>query len=151
MSKKFGDTLDKATSDFIEEFGRLIAEGGLPPSIGRVMGLLVISDPGKLSAEEIGTKLKLSVGSVSAAISLLSRFGYVKRVTVPGERRFYYEFEARSWQNTIDLRLAQVKNAITVADKGLEIRKNDSRLLGMRNLYMQIHDAVKGIRVKTTL
>jgi DNA-binding transcriptional regulator GbsR (MarR family) len=142
--------LDTETSEFIEAFGRLVSEGGLPLSIGRVLGLLVISEPGRLSADEMKLKLKLSAGSVNAATNLLTKFGYVKKVTIPGERKFYYEFEAKSWQNAIDVRLAQMKNGIELAEQGLKIRKNDSRLLGMRSLYHQIYDAVQDITIETT-
>lgn len=142
-------TLDQASIDFIEAFGQLVSEGGLPPSIGRVIGLLVISKPNKLSAEEIRDKLQLSSGAVSSATSVLIRFGYVKRVTVPGTRRFYYEFDATSWQSAIDVRLAQMRRGIDLANKGLAIRKDDPRLLGMRSLYEQIYDAVKGIKINT--
>jgi len=149
MEKQTIDTLDNATIDFIEAFGQLVGESGLPPSIGRVVGLLVISDPGKLSAEDIGNKLRLSTGAVSAAINLLMTFGYIKRVTAPGERRYYYEFDAGSWQNAIDVRLAQMEKGINLANEGLKIRKDDPRLLGMRSLYIQIYDAVKGIKIRT--
>lgn len=149
MASEATTTLDQASIDFIEAFGQLVSEGGLPPSIGRVIGLLVISEPNKLSAEEIRDKLQLSSGAVSSATSVLIRFGYVKRVTVPGTRRFYYEFDATSWQSAIDVRLAQMRRGIDLANKGLAIRKNDPRLLGMRSLYEQIYDAVKGIKINT--
>lgn len=149
MASEATTKLDQASIDFIEAFGQLVSEGGLPPSIGRVIGLLVISEPNKLSAEEIRDKLQLSSGAVSSATSVLIRFGYVKRVTVPGTRRFYYEFDATSWQSAIDVRLAQMRRGIDLANKGLAIRKDDPRLLGMRSLYEQIYDAVKGIKINT--
>lgn len=142
--------LDTATLDFIESFGRLVSDGGLPPSIGRVLGLLVIYKANKLAAEDIGALLQLSTGSVSTALNLLVKFGYVKRVTVPGERRYYYEFEAGSWQTAIDTRLAQMKKGIDVANEGLQIRKGDPRLLGMRDLYEQMYEVLKDIHIKTS-
>jgi len=144
------NTLDKATIDFIEAYGQLVSESGLPPSIGRVMGLLVIADPGRLTAEDIANKLHLSAGSVSAAINLLTKFGYVKRLTMPGQRRYYYEFDATSWQHAIDTRLAQMQGGIDLANEGLKLRKNDPRLLGMRSLYIQIYEAVKSIKIITS-
>jgi DNA-binding transcriptional regulator GbsR (MarR family) len=149
MSTRPKTKLDQASIDFIEAFGQLVSEGGLPPSIGRVIGLLVISEPQKLTADDIRDRLQLSSGAVSSATNVLTRFGYVKRVTIPGTRRFYYEFDASSWQNAVNVRLAQMKRGIDLANRGLAIRKNDPRLLGMRSLYEQIYDAVKGIKIDT--
>ena len=134
--------------EFIEAFGRLVSEGGLPPSIGRVAGLLVISKPRKLSAKEIQDRLRLSTGAVSAATSLLAKLGYIKRTTLPGQRRHYYEFEAGSWQDAINLRLAQLQHGIELAEQGLRLRQGDPRLTGMRSMYLQLHRAIKGVRVR---
>jgi DNA-binding transcriptional regulator GbsR (MarR family) len=140
--------LDAATSNFIEAFGQLVSDGGLSPSVGRVLGLLVIYEEHKISAEELGNILRLSAGSVNSALNLLAKFGYVKRTTVPGERRFYYEFEAGSWQRAVDTRLAQMKKGIEVANAGLEIRGNDPRLIGMRSLYDQMYEVVANVHVR---
>jgi DNA-binding transcriptional regulator GbsR (MarR family) len=142
--------LDTATLGFIESFGQLVSEGGLPPSIGRVLGLLVIYETNTITSEDIGRLLRLSTGSVSTALNLLAKFGYVKRIMVPGDRRYYYEFEADSWQRAIDTRLLQVKKGIDVANEGLKLRSGDPRLLGMRNLYEQMYDVLKDIHIKTT-
>lgn len=149
MTSLPSDQLDHASIRFVEAFGQLVSEGGLAPSIGKVLGLLVITEAQKLSAKQIQAQLRLSSGSVSGAINLLLRFRYIKRVTVPGERRYYYEFEAESWQRAINARLIQMEQGIALANEGLKSRGNDPRMLGMLSMYMQLYAAIGKIKIKT--
>lgn len=142
--------VDRARQEFIDEFGLIAGESGLPPSVGRVLGLLVISNPSVLSAADIQKTLQLSTGSVSMATNILTRFGYVKRVAIPGQRRYYFEFNADSWQQALDTRLHSIKKGIGLASKGLAINAGDPRLLGMLDMYQQIYDAVKDMRIRTS-
>jgi DNA-binding transcriptional regulator GbsR (MarR family) len=129
--------LNDATQSFIEELGLFFKEFGLPRSTGRVLGLLLICKPNHQSAEQIQEKLRLSGGSVSGATSLLIRMGIIQRRTIAGNRRLYYELDPDCWQKLIQTRLQQMKLGTKIANKGLRFRKDDPRLLGMRDLYTE--------------
>jgi DNA-binding transcriptional regulator GbsR (MarR family) len=132
--------LSKDILQFIEEFGLFFNEVGLPRSVGRVLGLLLICEPSHQSAEQIQEKLQLSSGSVSTAISVLSRMGIVKRTAETGSRRLYYELDPDCWQKVIQIRLQQVKRGEQIAENGLRLSEDNMRLIGMRDLYVRFEE-----------
>lgn len=76
--------------EFVQAFAALLEPWGLPPSAGRVFGyLLLIQHP--VSVDQIAVALDMSrVGAWNAAKSL-ERFGHVRRFTVAGSKRAYYQ------------------------------------------------------------
>ncbi len=129
--------LNKERQLFIEEFGLFFNEVGLPRSVGRVLGLLLICEPPHQSAEQIQDTLQLSSGSVSSAMSVLNRMGIVKRKTKTGSRRLFYELDSDCWTKIIQIRLLQIKRGQQIAENGLKLSDNNTRLLGMRDLYVK--------------
>lgn len=77
--------------------GRLMEFWGFKRNMGRVWGILYLS-PGPLSAQNLRDALQLSAGAVSMTLNDLARWGVVKRVWVPGERRDYYAAEVQIWK-----------------------------------------------------
>jgi DNA-binding transcriptional regulator GbsR (MarR family) len=77
--------------------GRLIEFWGFKRNMGRVWAILYLS-PEPMSASDIRDTLQLSTGAVSMTISELARWGVVKRVWVPGERRDYFTAEVQLWK-----------------------------------------------------
>jgi len=67
-------------ADFFDEAGQLF---GLPPSVGRIYGLLYGS-PQPLSFTEIVEQLKISKGSASQGLQFLSSLGAIKEASTPG-------------------------------------------------------------------
>lgn len=121
---------------FIEQVG-LHADIGMPRSLARVIAWLVVCEPRYQSAAEIGTTLKLSTGSVSAAVTTLVRSGIVARVTFPGQRRIYYELRPDGWQRLLRLRLQMLVEVRHVADQAIAAggAGADERLRSMRDFY----------------
>jgi DNA-binding transcriptional regulator GbsR (MarR family) len=58
--------------------------------------LFIAAEP--LPAATIGERLQMSAGAVSMSLTELSRWGVVKRVWRPGERKDYYEAETDFWK-----------------------------------------------------
>lgn len=131
------DQLSGEVLDFIEGFGLHIQDTGLPRSVGRVLGFLLICQPEHQSAEQIQEKLQLSTGSVNTATTLLRRLGLIKRTTFPSDRHHYYEVDIDCWQQLIDARIRQFTNGLKIASDGLKIRKDDPRLVGMHYIYQE--------------
>ena len=58
---------------------------------GRIFAVLLTSEKEYMSADEIADYLHASRGSVSTMIRMLVQISLVKRVSVPGERKRYYQ------------------------------------------------------------
>ena len=122
--------------DFVEQVG-LLADTGLPRSMTRVLGWLVVCRPPEQSAEQLRTTLRLSAGAVSAATSLLVREGIVRRQTVPGDRRLYYRVEPDGWYRLLRNRLELTTRARQLAEVAMAAagRQADERLAAMHDFY----------------
>ncbi len=77
--------------------GRLIEFWGFKRNMGRVWAILYLS-PAPLSARDIREALALSTGAVSMTLSELGRWGVVKKLWVPGQRRDYFTAEVQLWK-----------------------------------------------------
>jgi DNA-binding transcriptional regulator GbsR (MarR family) len=70
---------------------------GLPRMAGRILGVLLISDPPAQSITDLAQKLKASKSSISIMARLLVEHGLVERVASPVPRRDYYRFKPGGW------------------------------------------------------
>ena len=127
--------------DFVEQVG-LLADTGLPRSMTRVLGWLVVCQPPEQSAEQLRTTLRLSAGAVSAATSLLVREGIVRRQTMPGERRLYYRVEPDGWYRLLRTRLELTTRARQLVDAAMSAagRQADERLAAMHEFYARAEE-----------
>ncbi|AKT40199.1 GbsR/MarR family transcriptional regulator [Chondromyces crocatus] len=80
-----------------EAIGDVIEHWGFRRVLGRVWTVLFIAAQA-LPAAEIGERLQISAGAVSMSLNELLRWGVVRRVWRPGERREYYEAETDFWK-----------------------------------------------------
>ena len=132
--------------DFVEQVG-LLADTGLPRSITRVLGWLVVCEPPEQSAEALRTTLQLSGGAVSAATSSLVREGIITRVTFPGDRRLHYRIQPDGWQRLLRSRLELTTRARRLAQEALDSagRHGDDRLRAMRDFYAKFERVFAGL------
>ena len=80
-----------------DAIGDVIAHWGFRRVLGRVWAILFIAaEP--LPASAIGERLQMSAGAVSMSIAELQRWGVVRRVWRPGERKEFYEAESDIWK-----------------------------------------------------
>jgi DNA-binding transcriptional regulator GbsR (MarR family) len=80
-----------------DAIGDVIEHWGFRKGLGRVWTVLFIAaDP--LPAADIGDRLTMSAGAVSMSLSELQRWGVVKRVWRPGERKEFFEAETDFWK-----------------------------------------------------
>jgi DNA-binding transcriptional regulator GbsR (MarR family) len=122
--------------EFVEQVG-LLADSGLPRSVARVLGWLVVCQPHHQSAEQLRARLRLSAGSVSGAVAMLVRAEIVARVSFAGDRRTYYRLRPDGWQRLLRTRLQLLTEARQVAEQALVAAgdEGDERLRGMRDFY----------------
>ena len=127
--------MDKKESAFIEQMELFGHDTGMPRSLARVIGYLLISDPATQSAKDIQEALHLSAGAVSNALAALRASGMVRPVSMPGIRSMLYEMDSASWKRNAARRIKVSSRALEIADQGLQLQPNNDRLLAMRRLY----------------
>jgi len=80
-----------------DAIGDVIEHWGFRKVLGRVWTVLFIAaEP--LPAAVLGERLAMSAGSVSTSLTELQRWGVVRRVWKPGERKEFYEAETDFWK-----------------------------------------------------
>ena len=80
-----------------DAIGDVIEHWGFRKGLGRVWTVLFIAaEP--LPAADLGERLQMSAGAVSTSLTELQRWGVVKRVWRPGERKEFYEAETDFWK-----------------------------------------------------
>jgi HTH-type transcriptional regulator, glycine betaine synthesis regulator len=80
-----------------DAIGDVIEHWGFRKGLGRVWTVLFIAaEP--LPAQAIGDRLSMSSGAVSMSLTELQRWGVVRRVWRPGERKEFFEAETDFWR-----------------------------------------------------
>ncbi len=125
---------------FVEEMGLMFESVGLPRMAGRIFGWLLISDPAQQSSADLAAVLQASKGSISSMTRLLIQLGLIERTSVPGDRRDYFQVKPHAWSHMTEQRLAQIAAFRQLAEKGLDLLKDDPpflqrRLREMRDIH----------------
>lgn len=97
---------DPAARRFADRMGHATAADGLAPIAGRLFAALLLSDEPR-SLDALADELGVSKASVSTEARRLFERGIVERVTVPGDRRDYYELAPDFFAQVIRARLAR--------------------------------------------
>ncbi|GAB3430998.1 GbsR/MarR family transcriptional regulator [Flindersiella endophytica] len=130
--------------EYVEEIGLYFAGVGLPRMPGRVLGWLLVCDPPHQSADELAAALRVSSGSISMAMQMLTRAGAVERYALPGSRRTYYRIRPGFWLREAEEKAKQAAEWRKLADRGLQLLPDDpddpdttraQRLREMRDMY----------------
>lgn len=132
--------MDGSRRDYVEDFGQLFEGVGGSRMVGRVLGLLLVSETPELSAEEIAGSLRASQGAISTATRTLVGTGLVRRRTRPGERRAYFAASPDAWQETTRRQVSGSGAFREMAERGLDLKGADDPdarrgLEAMRDFY----------------
>ncbi len=118
--------LSKTRRDLIEAGGRLYQILGLPRSTGQIYGLLYLSTK-PLSLDDMVTMLGISKASASTGTRLLTSWGAIRQVWIPGDRRDYFEAAAEvgklikgCFTDRIKPRLASTQNRLELMTDSLD-------------------------------
>jgi DNA-binding transcriptional regulator GbsR (MarR family) len=114
--------LDEERKRYVEDFGLFFDQFGLGRMLGRVLGLLLLSDPPERSAAELADELQASRGSMSQATRSLVRLGLVQRISRPGERRDYFRVRPGAWHELMRQEMSSITMFRRMAERGLEIQ-----------------------------
>lgn len=88
---------DERRMELVEELGVIWTGRGSSRMEGRVLGYLMLSNAPKVSSAELCRALRASTGSISTATRVLSADGLIKRVSVAGERSYFFAVEDDIW------------------------------------------------------
>ena len=132
--------MDEERRRYIEEFGLLFGQFGLSRMLGRVLGVLMISDPPERSAEGLAEELGASRGSISQTTRSLIQMSLVQRWSRPGERRDYFRIKPGAWHEIMRREMEALGSFRKTAERGLELmgsKDPDARrsLEEMRDFY----------------
>src|SRR4051812_14383703 len=91
------DPINDAVLLAADAIGDIIEHWGFRKVLGRVWTVLFVAAEA-LPAGEIGERLQMSTGAVSMSLNELQRWGVVRRVWKPGERKEFFEAETDFWR-----------------------------------------------------
>jgi DNA-binding transcriptional regulator GbsR (MarR family) len=125
---------------YVEEWGLLFEQSGLPRMAGRVLGWLLVCEPAEQNAAQILEALAASKGSISTTLALLERFGLVEPVSRPGERRTYFRIAPGAFTRMMEDKLRSVTTWKDLSQRGIDLlrksgRERTLRLQGVHDFY----------------
>jgi len=90
---------------FVEDISLYFEQMGLPRMAGRVLGVLLISDPLAQSLTDLCEILQASKSSISTTTRLLTEMGLIERAASPVPRQVFFQFKPGGWVVFIRQRL----------------------------------------------
>ncbi len=128
---------------FIEDISLYFEQMGLPRMAGRILGVLLISNPPEQSMTDLCEVLQASKSAVSTNARLLDEMGLIERVPSPVPRQVYFRFTAGGWVVFMRMRLRLMASLHQIAERGLELLKDEdpsirARLQEAHDMFSQI-------------
>ncbi len=103
---------------FIERVGLYFEQYHLSRIGGRLLGLLLLSER-PLGLGEMADMLGVSRASVSTNIRITADFGLTELVSLPGDRRDYYQVGPHAWTQGLEARVEGTRQLRRIAEQGL--------------------------------
>ncbi|HUF49211.1 MAG TPA: MarR family transcriptional regulator [Longimicrobiales bacterium] len=149
---KSGETRDVAPAEFIEGMGQLFEADGFARISGRILGCLMLSAEPR-SLQELADALQVSRASVSNNTRLLERLGALARVTVPGDRRDYYQMSDDVQDRMLEMRMAHFAKTRELLSLGLRTpaardARVRNRMVQFSSFFCQMEEAMTQSRAK---
>jgi DNA-binding transcriptional regulator GbsR (MarR family) len=123
---------------FVEDMSLYFEQMGMPRMAGRVLGVLLISDPPAQSINDLCEVLQASKSSISTTTRLLVEMGLIERVRSPVPRRVYFRFKPGGWVTFMRMRLRLMASLHQIAEQGLDLLQGKEPAL--RERLQEAHD-----------
>ena len=123
---------------FIEDIGLFFEQMGMPRMAGRILGVLLISDPPEQSINDLGQRLNASKSSISIMTRLLTENGLIERVASPMPRRDYYRFKPGGWIIYMQQWLQLMAGLHKITERGLALIEGKPDQV--KELLLEAHD-----------
>jgi hypothetical protein len=127
-------------AEVIDDMGTLWEELGMPRGEGRIVGCLMLSNAPAMSSADLMSELGMSAASISTSTRRLAEVGFIKRVTQPGRRGYFFKVEDDVWGAFLAGERGYLEKRAAFADSILELLGPDDdgprrRVTNMRD-YM---------------
>jgi DNA-binding transcriptional regulator GbsR (MarR family) len=122
---------------FIEDIGLFFEQLGMPRMAGRILGVLLISDPPAQSITDIGLRLGASKSSVSVMARFLAEKGLIERVASPMPRRDYFRFKPGGWILYLQQWMELLSGLHKITERGLALM--DEKPAELKQRLMEAH------------
>ena len=122
------ESIEQSFKSFIQEWGQVATNWGIPKTMGQIHGLLLIS-PKPLNADEIMTKLDLSRGNVHMQLQQLLEWELIYKTNIKEDRKDYFIAEKDMWKlfiRVINLRKKQELQPMLHLVENTTFEPNDS-------------------------
>ena len=123
---------------FIEDISLYFEQMGLPRMAGRILGVLLISNPPEQSMTDLCEILQASKSAISTNARLLDEMGLIERVPSPMPRQVSFRFTPGGWVVFIRMRLRLWASLHQIAERGLELLEDEDPAI--RALLQEAHD-----------
>ncbi len=123
---------------FVEDIGLFFEQMGMPRMAGRILGVLLISDPPAQSITDIAEALQASKSSVSIMARLLVEHGLIERTAAVLPRRDYYRFKPGGWNQYLRHWLGLMAALHQITERGLALLAD--RPAELRQRLLEAHD-----------
>ena len=120
----------------IDDFTQAFARYGMTLTVGRVFGLLLVSDEA-LGLDDIARELSMSKSAASRTMRDLETIGIVRRMSTPGSRRVLFAVDDAA-DRILDSTMARIKefrDLFSVTSEQLGNTPAADRLRAMTELY----------------
>jgi DNA-binding transcriptional regulator GbsR (MarR family) len=93
--------LTNEQKQLIEKIGIYYEQQGFSPVVGRIMGLLLVSERSNLTFEEIVETLNVSKSATSNSLTLLLQMHLIEYTTYSGDRKRYFGALLENWHEEV--------------------------------------------------
>lgn len=125
---------DEAVRRFVEQFGLLLTDSGLPRMPARVFAYALADDAETYTAAELAEGLNVSPAAISGAVRLLVQAGLLARERDPGARVDHYRvYDDDVWSAIVAHQGPALERYDHVLTEGLELLELDRP--GGRRVY----------------
>jgi len=126
----------KRQKELVETTGRYYDKKGFQPTAGRIVGLLTVMDKEQFTFDEIVEELQISKSSASNALNILEISNVVEYITVPGDRKRYFQIKKLDKFALIDEHGIMLKETRDFLKNVLDLKanKNSENSLLVKNL-----------------
>ena len=113
------ELMQQIVADFAEGYSNF----GLNPLMGRIVGLLIISEDPQ-SLDDFVDKLEMSKGPISQICRRLKERGLIEKVWIPGDRKDYYKAADDIFGKAYANQIAKMQKNIEIAEKYLTLAES---------------------------
>jgi DNA-binding transcriptional regulator GbsR (MarR family) len=124
-------SLPPAAERFVLQWGDMGGHWGVNRSVGQIHALLYLSDR-PLTADDISDTLGMARSNVSNSLKELQTWRLIRRVSVLGDRRDYFEAEADLWEMLLRIvegrKEREIDPAVLTLRQCVQDAKGDKRM-----------------------